>query len=153
MLSEGEPRLNEVKMNLPQLLFSFEGRVGRKQFWIWNLCYYFGLALIGGLLAQISPGLAMFAIPIVLVILLIPDLAITAKRWHDREKSAWMLLLNIPLVVGRAMMPAGSQAMVAETSAAPVISIVALACGAWILIECGFLKGTEGKNRYGEPYA
>ena len=31
-----------------------------------------------------------------------------------------------------------------------VATVAALLCGLWILIECGLLKGTEGRNDYGE---
>jgi len=48
-------------------------------------------------------------------------LAIAAKRWHDRNKSAWWILIVFVPVVG----------------------------GLWYLIECGFLKGTTGSNKYG----
>ena len=48
-------------------------------------------------------------------------LAIAAKRWHDRNKSAWWILIVFVPVVG----------------------------GLWYLIECGFLKGTTGPNKFG----
>jgi uncharacterized membrane protein YhaH (DUF805 family) len=57
------------------------------------------------------------------VILLWISLAITVKRFHDRDKSGWWALINLLPVIGQI----------------------------WILIECGFLKGTEEDNRYGEP--
>ena len=48
------------------------------------------------------------------------NLATTVKRFHDRNKSAlWVLVLFIPYIGGF-----------------------------WQLIECGFLKGTEGDNDY-----
>ena len=48
--------------------------------------------------------------------------AIAAKRWHDRNKSGlWNLISLIPLV------------------------------NFWMLIELGFLKGTDGPNRFGPP--
>lgn len=58
---------------------------------------------------------------IVALALLYPSLAVGVKRWHDRDKSGWwMLILLIPLI------------------------------GAiWYLIACGILKGTDGPNRYG----
>jgi uncharacterized membrane protein YhaH (DUF805 family) len=43
------------------------------------------------------------------------------KRWHDRDKSGWWVLINFVPCIG----------------------------GLWALIECGFLKGTEGPNRFG----
>jgi uncharacterized membrane protein YhaH (DUF805 family) len=48
-------------------------------------------------------------------------LALAAKRWHDRDKSAWWILITFVPVIG----------------------------GFWALIENGFLKGTEGPNRFG----
>lgn len=32
-------------MSLQTLLFSFQGRIGRQAFWLWNICYY---AMIAG---------------------------------------------------------------------------------------------------------
>jgi uncharacterized membrane protein YhaH (DUF805 family) len=60
-------------------------------------------------------------LPLILLVALIwPALAIQTKRWHDRGVSGWWNLLNF----------------------IPVVSI-------WALIECGFLRGTKGSNRYG----
>ena len=61
------------------------------------------------------------------LLLMIPStwisLAIQVKRWHDRDKSGWWALINIVPVIG----------------------------GLWALVECGFLKGDEGANRFGAP--
>lgn len=90
-----------------------------------------------------APDLAGF-----LLVVLVPDLAITAKRWHDRDKSSWWLLLNVPLVIGRMTIPAGELAVNTQPGMLEtLISFVALLCGAWILVECGFLSGTDGSNR------
>lgn len=139
-------------MPITTLLFSFQGRIGRKTFWIWNCIYYLMIAgfVVGA--NQLFPGIATYILPLFLVIILIPDLAITAKRWHDRDKTSWWLLLNIPLVIGRMSVPVGAEAM---NAAEPelietIISAAALLCGCWILIECGFMKGSEGDNRFGK---
>ena len=58
---------------------------------------------------------------VVYVLALWIGLAIAAKRWHDRNKSAWWILIVFVPVVG----------------------------GLWYLIECGFLKGTTGPNKFG----
>jgi uncharacterized membrane protein YhaH (DUF805 family) len=138
-------------MNYAQLLFSFDGRVGRKHFWIWNIIYYVIVSIIGSTLSQVAPDMASIGVLITFMLLLVPDLAITAKRWHDRNKSNWYLLLNIPLVIGRILMPVPGQVDVSESGLVSAISLVALVSGVWILIECGFLKGCDGKNRFGEP--
>lgn len=47
-------------------------------------------------------------------------LAIHVKRWHDLDKSGWWVLVEF----------------------VPII-------GFWALVELGFLKGTDGPNRFG----
>ncbi|MCK6265264.1 DUF805 domain-containing protein [Vibrio sp. ZSDE26] len=138
-------------MSIKQLLFSFEGRVGRKTYWIWNALYY---AVIVGFAAGANvlfPAMAHIILPVFLLIVLVPDLAITAKRWHDRGKSSWWLLLNVPLVFGRMAVPAGDPTGLAQTSTIEMlISVAALICGTWILVECGFMKGEVTSNQYGD---
>lgn len=48
-------------------------------------------------------------------------LALQVKRWHDRDKSWFWILIGFIPVVGFF----------------------------WILIECGFMDGTPGPNRFG----
>jgi uncharacterized membrane protein YhaH (DUF805 family) len=57
------------------------------------------------------------------LLVIIPAILVYIKRWHDRDKSGWwMLILLIPIV------------------------------GAiWFLVELGFLPGTPGPNRFGPP--
>jgi uncharacterized membrane protein YhaH (DUF805 family) len=137
-------------MQLKPLLFSFEGRVGRKAYWVWNVLYYaviMGFATGANLL---FPAMAHIILPVFLLMVLIPDLAITAKRWHDRGKSSWWLLLNVPLVFGRMAAPMGDPTAMPQTSTIEILtSVVALICGCWILVECGFMKGEETANQYG----
>ena len=63
----------------------------------------------------------MLPIGILTLIFLWPSLAIYTKRWHDRDKSGWWSLIMFVPVVG----------------------------ALWFLIECGFLRGTDGPNRFG----
>lgn len=102
-------------MSLQTLLFSFQGRIGRQAFWLWNICYY---AMIAGFAMGsnlLFPDVAHLILPVFLLVVLVPDLAITAKRWHDRDKSSWWLLLNVPLVIGRMTIPAGELAVNTQT--------------------------------------
>lgn len=140
-------------MSIKELLFSFQGRIGRKTYWIWNVIYY---VMIAGFVAGVNvlfPSVAHLLLPLFLIVLLLPDLAITAKRWHDRDKSSWWLLLNIPLVVGRMTVPMSDPTQTVEPSMlSGAVSLIALACGVFILVQCGLLKGTNGQNQYGpEP--
>jgi uncharacterized membrane protein YhaH (DUF805 family) len=63
----------------------------------------------------------MLPLGILLLITLWPSLALYAKRWHDRGKSGWWSLIMLIPIIG----------------------------GIWMLIELGFLRGTDGPNRFG----
>jgi len=102
-----------------KLLLSLDGRVSRSTFWLCVLGLFVGTLIIGFLGSQ-TLLLAWQ------VLVLWPCLAISVKRWHDRDKSGWWVLINLIPVIG----------------------------GLWALIENGFLKGSDGKNRFGaDPLA
>ncbi|EGR1167472.1 TPA: DUF805 domain-containing protein [Vibrio parahaemolyticus] len=139
-------------MSTKELLFSFHGRIDRKTYWIWNVIYYISIIGFGAGISKLFPAFSYLLLPIFLLVLLIPDLAITAKRWHDRDKSIYWLGLNIPLVIGRIATPMTSPMAQEPSTLQLFIASISLICGLWILIECGFLKGTSGPNKYGpEP--
>ena len=132
----------ENQTAMMHLLFSFNGRIRRLHYWLGSIGAGFGLtvallivfvlievvagALANGNLreAMSSPAMILFMTLLIvayLVLLFWISLALSVKRWHDRDKSwAWIFIAFIPLVGGL-----------------------------WTLIECGFLDGTEGPNRFG----
>ncbi|EGR0301460.1 DUF805 domain-containing protein [Vibrio parahaemolyticus] len=139
-------------MSTKELLFSFHGRIDRKTYWIWNVIYYISIIGFGAGISKLFPAFSYLLLPIFLLVLLIPDLAITTKRWHDRDKSIYWLGFNIPLVIGRIATPMTSPMAQEPSTPQLFIASISLICGLWILIECGFLKGTSGPNKYGsEP--
>ncbi len=108
-------------------------------------------AIWGG--AIISGNLsALGVLAVLLLIIYIPllwiSLAPGAKRLHDRNKSAWWLVVFwvVPAVlqgIGEQIGTAGNALMVA-----------AVAVSIWGLVELGFLRGTAGPNQYGpDPLA
>ena len=128
-------------MSIVQFLFSFEGRIRRLHFWLaflvigalygslfWQLGHWhvdhgmgdggpFGSTDSWGVTGVISsPIFDIFAIAAVWI-----KLAVLVKRWHDRDKSGWFVLVMFIPVIG----------------------------WLWQLIECGFLDGTPGSNRFG----
>jgi uncharacterized membrane protein YhaH (DUF805 family) len=121
------------------LLFSFQGRINRAKFWLINIAVtivYSAIAgvLVGGAAMSADPAEALASMGmiggIVSLVLFIATvwigLALAVKRWHDRGKSGWWILIAFVPVIG----------------------------GLWYLIECGFLKGTTGANTYGaDPLA
>ncbi|GMM90781.1 DUF805 domain-containing protein [Vibrio fortis] len=137
-------------MSMKELLFSFQGRISRKTYWIWNVFYYVAITGFASGISVLFPAYSYILLPIFLLMLVIPDLAVTAKRWHDRNKSNMWLLLNVPLVLGRLASPMATPTAENVSPIHMVATVAALVCGLWILVECGFLKGTEGRNDYGD---
>ena len=97
----------------------FDGRVPRSTFWACT----FGLVIsVVVLVAVFSSGLPFIMYLIGLAVLYYFGLVVSIKRWHDRNKSAWWVLISyIPLV-------------------GPI----------WAFVELGCLAGTDGENRYGD---
>ena len=124
---------------MSNLLFSVQGRANRAKFWLVAL----GIAVIEVILfAVILGGAAMSGDPekiaaamgpvasiVILAFVVIAtwiSVSVAVKRYHDRNKSGWWVLIVFVPVIG----------------------------GLWYLIECGFLRGTSGPNNYGpDPLA
>jgi uncharacterized membrane protein YhaH (DUF805 family) len=104
-----------------RILFSFGGRIGRRTWWLWGVGALFGLAIYFNVLLRVAGLSAVRTDIAVNLVLLWPALAISAKRWHDRGKSAWWVLVALIPLVG----------------------------WLWVLVENGCLRGTAGANRYG----
>jgi uncharacterized membrane protein YhaH (DUF805 family) len=124
-------------MSWGQILFSFEGRVGRKTYWMFLIVVLvlFGLigAVAGGSAASATdPDAAAAAaskmatlMGVCSLIIIWPSLAIAVKRWHDVDKSGWWVLVGLVPAVG----------------------------GLIALVFNGFIAGTPGPNQYGPPPA
>lgn len=90
--------------------------------------YMVGLLGILGELSHLGSVYGVFVIVFAVFLLvglylsiLTSFLGVTAKRFHDRDKSGWWALLHFVPWIGTL----------------------------WIIFECGFLKGTTGPNQYG----
>lgn len=110
-----------------QILFSFQGRIPRRQYWgayLVQMLLIFCLAFIGGMLvgfASSGEG-PLFVILVPLYVFAVwSGLAVSIKRCHDRDRSGWFILVGLIPFIG----------------------------GIWLLVELGFLRGTEGPNRFG----
>jgi uncharacterized membrane protein YhaH (DUF805 family) len=137
-------------MNLGWLLCSFRGRINRKPYWLTALgmlAYMAVVALVASAVAR-SPEGALGLVFAGLLPAIWAGLAVAAKRLHDRDKSAWWLLVFfvLPSVLERmgdsAGAAGGAPAGMALYFAAFVVSV-------WGLVELGFLRGTAGPNRFG----
>ena len=108
-------------MNWRTYLFSHQGRVGRREYWlIYLLSLPFVAAAIwinGGIDHDPTEPPGVFA----LVPTMWSGVVVQIKRWHDRDKSGWWSLINLIPFVG----------------------------AIWSFVENGCLKGASGPNRFG----
>lgn len=96
-------------------LFSWQGRYARDRFWV---------VYISSVVAASLASLLMFSPVLVTVYLLGLSWVFfgsIVKRFHDRDKSAWWLLIGF----------------------VPFLGTI------WIFVECGLLEGSKGVNSYG----
>ncbi len=125
-------------MNVVTSLFSFQGRMRRRDFWLCFLILIVASCVLNVIVsmalgptvivASADPAAnfaamsgAMRGAGLVALILCWPSLAIGVKRCHDRNQTGWwMLLLFIPIIGFF-----------------------------WWLINLGILDGTPGPNQYG----
>ncbi len=106
---------------MKELLFSFEGRINRQPYWLFNVALVVVLGITSAIemsIGDTEPGVLSVGF---MFFSWWPSLAIQVKRWHDRDKSGWWVLINL----------------------IPVIGVI------WAIVENGFLTGTEGNNRFG----
>ncbi len=135
-------------MDWVYLLNSFDGRIGRRTFWIAMLALAVA-ETAGHLAAEALQGDRLSAI--VDLAFTYPEFAVAAKRAHDRKLPVWLLaiffaagaLLDLFTVLGWA-----------GTEEAPSLPAVAIAVpftilGLALLVELGFRRGTVGPNQYG----
>ena len=108
-------------MSTRQILFGFSGRVPRKVFWLYGVLGPLLVSLMAEMLLGIV-GVSDRRAEIVTTLLLVwPCTAVSVKRWHDRDRSGWWVLLYL----------------------IPLIGVL------WTLIVNGMLRGTAGPNRFG----
>jgi uncharacterized membrane protein YhaH (DUF805 family) len=121
------------------LLFGFSGRIGRLQWWLAQLAILVVIAAaLTAVLLAVDPEelsadrsdaignagasvvLIVFAVCVLIVWI---NLACTVKRFHDRDKSGWWVLIIFVPYIG----------------------------SIWQIVECGFFSGSAGSNRFGPP--
>lgn len=107
---------------------TISGRARRAEYWWWVLFVFLGNtagALIDGALFGFSEGDANIIGPLFSLAIFLPTICVAGRRLHDRDMSAWWLLLMLIPVVG-----------------------------ALVLLVLYLLPGTQGSNRFGpDPLA
>ncbi|MEM9223520.1 MAG: DUF805 domain-containing protein [Pseudomonadota bacterium] len=114
---------NQRAPTLLWALFGFDGRVNREVFWLGNFGIAFAAMAI--LLPGLDPDTGQLAItpvsPFVFAIYLWAELALAAKRLHDRSLTGWLVFLF----------------------AVPIVNIIAF-------FAIGLMPGDSGPNAHGK---
>ncbi|HEY0607511.1 MAG TPA: DUF805 domain-containing protein [Herpetosiphonaceae bacterium] len=109
-------------MSLQELYLSPNGRINRRTFWLYGVLVFVAISLVASLLDGLLDTNGIIG-GIAGVLLIVPGIMVQIKRWHDRDKSGWWILIGLVPIIG----------------------------GIWALVETGFLPGTPGPNRFGAP--
>lgn len=117
------PPLIDEPMPPWRIFLDPRGRIPRRTFWLYGVLALLGLGLLLSALLSIAGMPSRHAEALVNLLLLWPGIAVSVKRWHDRDRSGWWVLIVLIPVVG----------------------------WLWALIDNGFLRGTPGPNRFGQP--
>ncbi|WP_407049526.1 DUF805 domain-containing protein [Methyloraptor flagellatus] len=121
------------------VLFSFQGRINRAKVWLAFLAWIVISAVAGAIIMAVMPAIpadggeealasmggALIPAGVVgfiyVIVAVWSGLAIGIKRFHDRDKSGWWVLIQFVPIVG------------------PI----------WYFVEVFCLRGTPGPNRFG----
>ncbi|WP_312605133.1 DUF805 domain-containing protein [Kosakonia cowanii] len=130
-------------MGIQQWLFSFKGRIGRRDFWIWMVLWVVSMTL---LFVLANNGMLDFqTAAFILVCLIWPTACVMVKRLHDRGRhGGWALLMVLAW-----MLLSGNWAMLDGTLAWAVGRLIPVAIIVVMMIDLGAMLGTQGKNRFG----
>lgn len=143
---------------LLRLFTSFDGRISRKSWWIgnvilWTVGFSGSIALNPSILeldpaTKFEPTVWQLLLGIAL---LFPSLAVMIKRLNDRDHPraigyAWACIA-IATVVASSL--GYLRDMRDITMSEWILYAPAILFAFWISIDCGFLKGTPGPNRFG----
>ena len=131
-------------MTLQHWCFSYRGRLGRRDFWIWQLVWLLAMLLLFSLADSglLDTQTAAFGI----VCLLWPASAVLVKRLHDRNKRGyWALLLVIAWIL-----LAGNWSVWGTPWQWMLGRLIPAAMLITMLLEVGVFTGSAGENRYGD---
>ena len=165
------PSLTYQRFGLGGLLLRFTGRIGRQQFWagvVVNLLLaglLIGVVMILSALVPAVAGLQGLAIPLVVILFLWMQTALTSKRVHDLGESArrmalpWLISLGLIVVVGLVallQMEAIQGQMAGCAAASPMATNIAGGAAAFAIfaLQFGFFLwvGLAGPNMEDETY-
>jgi uncharacterized membrane protein YhaH (DUF805 family) len=156
---------------LTELLFSFKGRIRRLHWWVTTIIVSLvagGLTSILEIAARSTGSFTLdpntdtieptgpfgLAVGVVGLANLWINFALSAKRLHDRDRTGWWLLWQVLILTVAIVLIVVAVAVPEEqrtpwATLAGLVGVAALAISLWLFVEIGFLRGTQGPNRFG----
>lgn len=139
-------------MDWKNIFLTAEGRIGRREFWIG-----FAIVFVASLVLGWIPLLGQ----IIGLLLLWPQICLQAKRLHDMNYTAWLMIIPFAVwcvIFVFIIMSGGFAALTGEASAmGAAMGMAFLTAGLGGLVSLGFLlwvgltPGQGGENRFGLP--
>jgi len=134
------------------LLFGYDGRIGRLHYWLglmaaWAITGFFAAFAEDAVAGTGDIGRYVIFVFIIGMLIWIHS-AVTVKRLHDRDRSAWWYLLYgfAPPALFIAATYFYTKNVIEAASILYVLSFAGLF---WVILELGFMRGTGALNRYG----
>lgn len=152
---------------IKELLTTFDGRIGRQQWWM-GLLILIVISIVAQLVLGVLGGLGNILIGLVGIALLYPSAALATKRLHDHDQpqmpllavflapSALQILMGLTGLGTRQVTIGGlGDGIPATTVPAPTMLgwlfiVVSVLIGLWAIYYLGIKRGTEGPNSYGD---
>lgn len=147
-------------------IFVSPGRITRGQFWLGHAVLA-GTAVLLGAVFGFAAGILALLLnmqqiavmgPLVIgfvvgLLLLAGELRLGVKRMHDRGTSGIWVVAVVGLAALTNFMLGTYRVQNGEAILTPLsvgLAVFTAIMGCWLIVELGFLRGTRGKNRYGD---
>ena len=158
-------------MTIESLLFSYRGRLNRAKYWLAALIYFLVIAIpalvLFGILrwngvtstedfaerlnesgtATISLIVLVGIFVIIWLAIFVSSILVAIRRLHDRDKSGWWIVFFY--VFPPVLSSVADVFRASSVALALILSLGGVVISLWALIELGFLRGTDGANRFG----
>jgi len=132
-------------------LFDWRGRASRKEYWLAVGVFAASIVagiVVGALVAALGPALPGMLLGVFVILIGVVPVSLTAfRRLRDRNRPP---ILCVLLIIGPQQLINWGIGIGGPVYVKALLILVGLAIAVWGFIELGLLRGTIGRNRYGD---
>ncbi len=158
-------------MSLTNLLFSFKGRINRKPWWLATIAAGLAASVVTAIIeiaarssgetvprpcdqSSRADGIFGVLVGVIGLVNMWVAFALSAKRLHDRDRTGWWLIWQLLILILAVILVVVAIAVPQEQGAvwyalAGAACLAAFVISVWLFVQIGFLRGTQGPNRFG----